>query len=162
MIFLKIWIPYIRAVIGHLFFSVRLTSLSMAVSRSIHVAADGNISFFKRLVSFDCTGPSLLVCRLSPVVASGGYSGRGAQASRGAGFSSCSAWALEHTLFNSCGAQAWLLHGMRNLPGSGVTPVSPALAGSFLTTRPPEKSQNAPFFNPVATKLPCIFPPLGK
>ena len=60
MIFFKIWIPYIRAVIGHLFFSVRLTSLSMAVSRSIHVAADGNISFFKRLVSFDCTGPSLL------------------------------------------------------------------------------------------------------
>ena len=41
--------------------------------------------------------------------------------------------ALENTL-SSCGAQAqW------DLPGSRMEPVSPALAGGFLTTEPPGK-----------------------
>ena len=39
--------------------------------------------------------------------------------------------ALEHKLSNG-GAQAWLLHGMWDLPGSGIEPVSPALAGNSL------------------------------
>ena len=43
--------------------------------------------------------------------------------------------ALEHRL-NSCGAQAQLLHGMWDLPGSEVEPVSPPLAGGFFTTEP--------------------------
>ena len=58
-----------------------------------------------------------------------------------AGFSCCGAGALEHVGFSSCGSQAlehWLsssgargelLCGTRDLPGSGVKPVSPALAG---------------------------------
>ena len=46
--------------------------------------------------------------------------------------------ALEHGL-NSCGARASLLRGMWDLPGPGLEPVSPALAGGFLTTVPPEK-----------------------
>ena len=40
-----------------------------------------------------------------------------------------------------CGsAQAQLLHGMWDLPGPGLEPMSPALAGGFLTTVPPGKS----------------------
>ena len=44
--------------------------------------------------------------------------------------SSCGSWALEHRL-SSCGAWAYLLHSMWDLPGSGIEPVSPALAGGF-------------------------------
>ena len=39
----------------------------------------------------------------------------------------------------SCGARAWLLRAMWDLPGPGLEPVSPALAGRFLTTVPPGK-----------------------
>ena len=38
-----------------------------------------------------------------------------------------------------CGTQAQLLRGMWDLPGPGTEPVSPALAGGFLTTVPPGK-----------------------
>ena len=55
-----------------------------------------------------------------------------------AGFSSCGSWALEHRL-GSCGAQTQLLCGMWDLPRPGIEPVSPALAGGFLTTVPPGK-----------------------
>ena len=41
---------------------------------------------------------------------------------------------------SSCGAQALLLRGMWDLPGPGLEPMSPALAGGFLTTVPPGKS----------------------
>ena len=53
------------------------------------------------------------------------------------GFSSCSSRVLEQSL-RTCGAQAWLLHGMWNLPRSGIEPVSPALACEFFTTEPPD------------------------
>ena len=53
--------------------------------------------------------------------------------------SSCGSWALEYRL-SSCGTQALLLCGMWDLPGPGLKPVSPALAGGFLTTAPPGKS----------------------
>ena len=43
--------------------------------------------------------------------------------------------------FSSCGAQAYLLHGMWDLSGPGIEPMSPALAGGFLTTVPPGKSR---------------------
>ena len=49
------------------------------------------------------------------------------------GLSSCGSQALERRL-SSCGAQAYLLRGMWDLPGPGIEPVSPALAGGFLTT----------------------------
>ena len=52
--------------------------------------------------------------------------------------SSCGSRALEHRL-SSCGTQALLLRGMWDLPGPGLEPVSPALAGRFLTTAPPGK-----------------------
>ena len=54
------------------------------------------------------------------------------------GLSSCGSRALEHRL-SSCGARAYLLCGMWDLPGPGLEPVSPALAGGFLTTAPPGK-----------------------
>ena len=50
--------------------------------------------------------------------------------------SSCGSWALEHRL-SSCGTQAQLLCSMWDLPGPGLQPMSPALAGGFLTTAPP-------------------------
>ena len=39
----------------------------------------------------------------------------------------------------SCGSRAQLLRGMCDLPGPGLEPVSPALAGRFSTTVPPRK-----------------------
>ena len=38
------------------------------------------------------------------------------------------------------GTQALVAHGMWDLPGPGIKPVSPALAGRFLSTGPPRKS----------------------
>ena len=55
------------------------------------------------------------------------------------GLSSCGSKSLE-LKFSSCGAQDQLLHGMWDLPGPGIEPVSPSLAGGFLTTVPPGKS----------------------
>ena len=50
---------------------------------------------------------------------------------------------VEHRLqtrrLSSCGSRAQLLRGMWNLPGPGLEPVSPALAGGFSTTAPPGK-----------------------
>ena len=42
--------------------------------------------------------------------------------------------------FRSWGAWAWLLPGMWNLPRPGIEPMSPALAGEFLSTGPPKKT----------------------
>ena len=55
------------------------------------------------------------------------------------GLSSYGTRALE-LRFSSCGARDYLLCGTWDLPGPGLKPVSPALAGRFLTTAPPGKS----------------------
>ena len=55
--------------------------------------------------------------------------------SRRTGFSSCGSRALERRL-NSCGSWALLLRGMWDLPGPGLEPMYPPLAGGFLTTEP--------------------------
>ena len=52
--------------------------------------------------------------------------------------SGCDSWALEHW-HDDYGAQASLLRGMWDLPGSGIEPMSPALAGRFFATEPPGK-----------------------
>ena len=49
---------------------------------------------------------------------------------------------LEFKGFSSYGARAYLLLSVQDLPGPGIEPMSPALAGGFLTTTPPGK----PFF----------------
>ena len=70
----------------------------------------------------------------------------GERASHYGGFSRCGTQALStwasvvaaHRL-SSCGARAQLFRGMWDLPGPGLEPMSPALAGGFLTTAPPGK-----------------------
>ena len=54
---------------------------------------------------------------------------------------------VEHRLqmlrLSNCDSRAQSLHGMWDLPGPGLEPVSPALAGRFSTTAPPGK----PYFS---------------
>ena len=68
----------------------------------------------------------------------GGFSRCGALAPGCEGFSSCGSQALQHRL-NSCGAELKLLCSMWDLPGSGIEPVSLALAGGFFFTELPVK-----------------------
>ena len=108
---------------------------------------------------FGCVGSSLLCAGFLQLRRTGATLRCSAWASHCSGFSCCGAWALgaqasvvvarglsscgsqalEHSL-SSCGARVQLLHGIWDLPGPGLEPVSPALAGRFLTTAPPEKS----------------------
>ena len=46
---------------------------------------------------------------------------------------------LQTRRLSSCGSRAELLRGTWDLPGPGLEPVSPALAGRFSTTAPPRK-----------------------
>ena len=77
----------------------------------------------------------------------------GAQASRCGGFSCCGAPAL------GARASAVVAHGLScseacgDLPGSGIKPMCPALAGGFLTSGPPGKFSLTffIFFKPVIT-----------
>ena len=111
------------------------------------------------LIYFGCLGSSLLCVGFLQLRRVGATLHCGAQASHCGGFSycraqvlgtwasvvvvhglsSCGSWALEVRLF-SYGTQVQLLRGMWDLPGPGLKPVSPALAGRFLTTVPPWKS----------------------
>ena len=81
---------------------------------------------------FSCCGARALGAWASVVVAQG--------------LSSCGSRALERKP-SSCGARASLLCGMWDLPRPGLEPVSPALAGGFLTTAPPGKSLFSHFKN---------------
>ena len=56
------------------------------------------------------------------------------------GFSYCGAWALGYVGFSSFSTQALLPHCVWKLPRSGMEPMSPALAGEFLTTGPRRNS----------------------
>lgn len=53
--------------------------------------------------------------------------------------------------FSSCEAQAYLLHGLRDVPGPGIETVSFGLASRFLTVGPPKKSLL--FFIPTVATL---------
>ena len=105
---------------------------------------------------FGCVGSSLLRAGFLKLRRAGATLRCGAWASHCGGFSCCGAQALgarasvvvarrlraralERRL-NSCDAQAYLLCSMWDLPGPGIEPMSPALAGRFLTTAPPGKS----------------------
>ena len=59
---------------------------------------------------------------------------------RRAGFSLQRLPLLRSTGLRSCGTWAQSLPGMWDLPGPGIEPVSPALAGRFLTTGPSGKA----------------------
>ena len=118
----------------------------------------GIINLFIYLFIYGCIGSSLLHVGLLQLRREGAALRCGVRASHCGGFSCCRAQALgarasvvvarglsscgsrdlENRL-SSCGAQAQLLRGMRDLSGPGLVPMSPALAGGFLTTAPPGK-----------------------
>ena len=120
------------------------------------------------LFIFGCVGSSL-PRGLSQVAASGGYSSLWcagfslrwilllrSTGSRCTGFSSCGTWAQ----------QLWctglVFRGMWDLPRPGIEPVSPALAGGFLTTAPPGKSQFTLYSKPlIPTTLSLLVNPSG-
>ena len=85
----------------------------------------------------------------APVSHFGGFS-CGALAPGCEGFSSCGSQALEHRL-NSCGTQPKLLCSIWDLPGSGIKPVSLALAGGFFITELSVKPLIATFENTKTT-----------
>ena len=70
---------------------------------------------------------------------------------------------LQTRRLSSCGTRASLLRGMWDLPGPGLEPMSPALAGRFSTTEPPGKP-SAWLFNFVYRGIemcalkPCTIP----
>ena len=89
---------------------------------------------------FGSTGSSLLCVGFFQVQQAGATLCCGVWASHCGGFSSCGACAVERGL-SGCGLPAQLLFGMWDLPGPGIEPVSPALAGGFfLSTVPPRES----------------------
>ena len=84
-----------------------------------------------------CADFSLVVVRAATLVAARGLltavaSRHRAQAVGHTDFSIRGSWALERRL-NSCGTRVWLFLGMWDRPGSGMEPVSPALAGGSLS-----------------------------
>ena len=108
-------------------------------------------------------------CRLSLVAVSRGYSSLQctgfslqwllllqSMGSRCVGFSSCGSRSLERRL-SSCGARAQLLRSMWDLPGPGLEPVSPALAGGFLITVPPGKPTEAFQFDVPLIYFCCLY-----
>ena len=54
---------------------------------------------------------------------------------------------------SSCGARAYLLRSMWDLPGPELEPVSPALVGGFFTAAPPGKPQKGNSWFPLLTFL---------
>ena len=68
------------------------------------------------------------------------------------GLSSCGSGALECRL-SSSGARAQLLCSIQDLTGPELEPMSPALAGGFLTTAPPGKSLTS-FFKDALQSAP--------
>ena len=58
---------------------------------------------------------------------------------------------LQTRRLSICGSRAQLLRGMWDLPRPGLEPVSPALAGRFLTTVPPGKPLVGYFYISVSS-----------
>ena len=112
LLFIYFWLRWV-------FIAVR--GLSLVVARGATLCCGVRASYCG---GFSCCGAWALGTRASAVGARG--------------LSSCGSRALERRL-SSCGARAQLLRGMWDLPGPGLEPVSPALAGGFPTTAPPGK-----------------------
>ena len=142
-------------------------------------------SFFLNLFIFGCVGSLLLCAGFLQLLRGeatlrcgarashyGGFTcsraralGRRASLAVVCGLSSCGLRDVESKL-SSCGARAQLLRSMWDLPRQGLEPVSPALAGRFLTTVPPGKSQKNSLSTQVESTAPqrkiihCILPQL--
>ena len=127
-----------------------------------------NSTFFFKLSNlffiFGCVGSSLLHMGFLQLWRAGATLHCSVRASHCGGFSCCQAWALGvrasvvatrglsscgsralECRLSSCGTWAQLLLGMWDLLGPGLEPMSPALAGRFLTTAPPGKSFSSAF-----------------
>ena len=85
-----------------------------------------------------CTGAQASLCSGLSYSRARAHGLTGSRAHGLTGFGSGTSRALVHRL-NCCGAEAWLLCGLWDLFGPGIEPVSPALAGGFITTEPPGK-----------------------
>ena len=122
---------------------------SLAVGWSVLLDVCRSMQFLKKyfyLFIYGCVGSSLLCSGFLFLRRARATLRCGAWASHCGGFSCCRAQALGARAsvvvacgLSSCGAQAQLLRGMWDLPGPGLEPMSPALAGGFLTTVPPGK-----------------------
>ena len=89
---------------------------------------------FIYLFIFGCTGSSLLQRLFSSCRERGLLFSCYMRASHCSGFSFCRVRALGLMGFSCCGTPALLPHSMWDLPRPGIEPMSPALAGRFLTS----------------------------
>ena len=107
-----------------------------------HFGSDNNILFFK--ICLNLFWAALCLCCCAWAFPScwgwGLLSVCCVQASHCSGFSCCKAWALGGKGFHICGSRTQLPRSMWNLPGPGIKPMSPALAGRLSTTGPPGRS----------------------
>ena len=101
------------------------------------------IYMYTYIFIFGCAGSLLLLGLFSSCDEQGPLFSCAACASHCSGFSCCRARALKHLGFSSCDSQTQWPRGMLSLSGPGIEPVSPVLAGRFLTTGPPGKSLSA-------------------
>ena len=113
---------------------------------------------FKIYRLFGCTGSLLLRRLFSGCGEWGLHSSCSQLAAHCSSVSSCGAWPAGHAGFRacgsctlehrpgSCGAQAWLLYCMRDLPGPGIELMSPAWADGFFTAEPSQGSSKAYIF----------------
>ena len=77
------------------------------------------------------------------------------QASHCSSFSSGGAQAVEQVGISTCGPWAWLFPSTWDLPGPEIEPVSPVLAGRFLTPGLPGKFPTMLLFIHSALRMPC-------
>ena len=125
-----------------IYLSGRIFFFEVLIYYYIRREISNKIVFFLNLfIYFWLCWVFLSVRGLSLVAVSGGHS-----SSRCTGLSPIAASLVaEHRLqthrLSSCGSRAQLLRRMWDLPRPGLEPVSPALAGRFLTTAPPGKPQ---------------------
>ena len=111
----------------------------------------GKLFFFYNVCLFiyGCAGSSLL-CSFPLAVVSGGFSrvvalGFLTAVASPVGVAHalvCTASVVQAHRLRNRRARASLLHTTWDLPGSGIEPLSPALAGEFFTTEPPGKPLN--------------------
>ena len=107
-------------------------------------------------VGFPLVVESRLLIEVASLVLSTGFRVHGAPVVAGGELSSCITRALEHRL-NSWGTQAWLLHSTRDLPGSRIEPMSPALAGGFFINEPSGKPKTTVSFSKDKKKVSLIY-----